>query len=548
MKNKALTVILIIALFIPTVVSVVYYSAHSGDTAAAENAQSIVINDINNTTYVLDRADGVAEDLINFFYTMNSASLEVAALPAPLVSAKYYKVTMTGEKTTRSYKYYFSLNTAEAYYQDEESKVYKIREADAEKFINGPYGVCLYDGCTFPTFTVSTGALASYAAQWNFKNSKGEYSAANVLPFISTAAQSCIIEGGLGISFSLQPDNIQVGVTDKSTGEKIFNNIYDNIASLSLKEGMQLTFDIKASWYKNDTRGCYGEAAYSFDATVAAPAAFYMKEATVNAGEFFTISGENAANPTGITFTSEPSLDYTPTFFKDGNFVRALVPVKLGTAAGEYKITVSYGGSTQTMTLTVKAAEVKNNVTDSTSATIVGLYRSEAALTEFNTAAKEIASYASEKTYWDGAFDTGCVYDTLAGYGRTFKITATGDTFVHDGVDYYAKTGTDVTAICGGEVIYVGNFQYSGSIVVVEHGYGLKSWYAHLDETSVAKGDIITKGTKIGTCGESGYSRYPGVHISLTVFDVPVSPYPLWSDGDWKQMPFYNFEHLNNAG
>jgi murein DD-endopeptidase MepM/ murein hydrolase activator NlpD len=82
-----------------------------------------------------------------------------------------------------------------------------------------------------------------------------------------------------------------------------------------------------------------------------------------------------------------------------------------------------------------------------------------------------------------------------------------------------------------GVVSYVGTSDVLGKFVVIDHGYGLKTWYAHLSEISVKAGDNVTKAQSIGKTGNTGFTVENRIHISFTVGNVAVSPYPLWDEG-----------------
>ena len=119
----------------------------------------------------------------------------------------------------------------------------------------------------------------------------------------------------------------------------------------------------------------------------------------------------------------------------------------------------------------------------------------------------------------------------VTGFGRYRTIKATGETYRMTGVDFYTYGSVDVPAVNNGRVIYVGMTDLTGKTIVIEHGYGLKSWYSHLGETSVNVGDTVTTGQVIGKTGSTGFFSATGVNMGLTVYDVPVSPYPLWDFG-----------------
>ena len=78
-----------------------------------------------------------------------------------------------------------------------------------------------------------------------------------------------------------------------------------------------------------------------------------------------------------------------------------------------------------------------------------------------------------------------------------------------------------------GKVVYVGACDVLGNFVVVDHGWGLKSWYAHLSEVSVAVGDTVNKGQTLGKVGKTGFINIHRLHVMVTAAGVPVSPYQL---------------------
>ncbi|MGH8629716.1 MAG: peptidoglycan DD-metalloendopeptidase family protein, partial [Burkholderiales bacterium] len=86
----------------------------------------------------------------------------------------------------------------------------------------------------------------------------------------------------------------------------------------------------------------------------------------------------------------------------------------------------------------------------------------------------------------------------------------------HNGLDIAAPLGTPVIAAGGGEVIDVGDYFFSGQTVVLNHGQGFLTLYAHLSRTSVAAGERIAAATPIGEVGATG--RVTGPHLHFGVF------------------------------
>jgi murein DD-endopeptidase MepM/ murein hydrolase activator NlpD len=79
----------------------------------------------------------------------------------------------------------------------------------------------------------------------------------------------------------------------------------------------------------------------------------------------------------------------------------------------------------------------------------------------------------------------------------------------HYGIDIAAPRGTPIIAPAGGRVTFVGDLYFSGWTVLITHGLGLNSTFLHMEKTNVAKGDLIPRGTVIGTVGSTGRSTGP---------------------------------------
>lgn len=79
----------------------------------------------------------------------------------------------------------------------------------------------------------------------------------------------------------------------------------------------------------------------------------------------------------------------------------------------------------------------------------------------------------------------------------------------HSGIDLVAKTGTPVYASAGGKVVLSSWYYGYGNCIVVDHGNGLKTRYAHLSGFNVKVGDTVSRGQQIGRSGNTGNSTGP---------------------------------------
>lgn len=99
---------------------------------------------------------------------------------------------------------------------------------------------------------------------------------------------------------------------------------------------------------------------------------------------------------------------------------------------------------------------------------------------------------------------------------------------IHNGLDICQNGGCfkdPAYAACGGVVI---NAKDSGNgygkCVIIDHGNGITTLYAHLNSFSVEVGDIVEAGDEIGLIGSTGYSLGPHLHFEVRIDDVPVNP------------------------
>lgn len=100
-----------------------------------------------------------------------------------------------------------------------------------------------------------------------------------------------------------------------------------------------------------------------------------------------------------------------------------------------------------------------------------------------------------------------------------------GEGVFHTGVDLVAAPGTPVHATADGVIdsaAWAGDY---GKLIVVDHGNGLQTYYAHLSRLLVAPGQEVLRGQVIGLSGETGRVTGPHMHYEVRVRGTPVNPY-----------------------
>jgi murein DD-endopeptidase MepM/ murein hydrolase activator NlpD len=94
----------------------------------------------------------------------------------------------------------------------------------------------------------------------------------------------------------------------------------------------------------------------------------------------------------------------------------------------------------------------------------------------------------------------------------------------HKGIDVSAPRGTPVFATGSGTVTFSGRKGSLGNIVVIDHGHGLVTRYAHNQKLLKKKGETVKRGDKIALIGNTGRSTGPHVHYEVQLNGMPVNP------------------------
>lgn len=110
-----------------------------------------------------------------------------------------------------------------------------------------------------------------------------------------------------------------------------------------------------------------------------------------------------------------------------------------------------------------------------------------------------------------------------SGYGKRISPFGRGVVF-HEGIDISLRTGTPVKATASGIVVHAGWQSGYGKLVVIDHGYGYKTKYAHNSEIKVKVGQRVKKGTIVSLSGNSGDSTGPHVHYEVVVAGKTIDP------------------------
>jgi murein DD-endopeptidase MepM/ murein hydrolase activator NlpD len=94
----------------------------------------------------------------------------------------------------------------------------------------------------------------------------------------------------------------------------------------------------------------------------------------------------------------------------------------------------------------------------------------------------------------------------------------------HMGVDIAAPAGSPIVAAAGGVVRFAGELFLTGNTILIDHGYGLETSYAHLSRIDVTPGQRLRQGEQIGLVGATGRVTGPHLHWGMEWFEIRLDP------------------------
>ena len=136
---------------------------------------------------------------------------------------------------------------------------------------------------------------------------------------------------------------------------------------------------------------------------------------------------------------------------------------------------------------------------------------------------KDIWQAASDYRLWDTGFQLPIQSDITSSFGNQRMFNNQLKSF-HRGTDFRAPVGTPIMAANSGTVKLAKELFYSGNLVIVDHGTGIFSLYAHLSQIDVIAGQHIEKGQQLGLSGATGRVNGPHLHWGIKVNNTYVDP------------------------
>jgi murein DD-endopeptidase MepM/ murein hydrolase activator NlpD len=235
------------------------------------------------------------------------------------------------------------------------------------------------------------------------------------------------------------------------------------------------------------------------------------------------IAGTRNEHITAALFDRTLSLEYDDTSRR----WRALAGVDLETKPGPYRLRIvrPSGGSTTERVLRITPRRFRSRYLRVAPEFVDP---PEAVIEQIARDARQLQAVYARRTprHWSGAFARPVEGPASSNFGT--RSYYNGERRApHAGVDFSAQSGTPVRASNAGTVALAAPLYFTGNTVVIDHGAGLFSIFAHLSEINVAEGETVRPDTIVGLVGATGRVTAPHLHWSVRLDGARVDPLSL---------------------
>lgn len=524
MMKKALMIILAALLvLLPSIAALVIYIMPEGAVPSPVNVSGVLYD--AHDSYRFDK--NTNSFLSYFFSSAEKRSTKVdAALGKDDYDLTFY-AEITRKNSSEDLILYMSLNGT-CYLQKEDGSIWMIEPELAEEFLNSEYAISIYEALHTPnliTFSNEIILPSDTDLQYTSKSGlaihgKGNNKTQELLTYYSSEIAD--------ISFSQMPDICRLKV---SIGDSIiFDGDLYAFDFSSIPQNTRVKYDIDATWIKSNITNCFGTASYSFYLEYSPAPSLSIEKTSIEAGEFLVLTASDIVDGKRVEIEFSGQSGIEARFFKNGDRYYALIPVSMDLKTGEYDLKVTCGETELKRTISITE---RNR---STSSTLYSLKAplSENAFDDMRGLISSIGLNCSEQIFNGGRFIN---YETeyendfylKLGFGRKRSFEE-GFDFDMIGIEFTASEGMEIPVINDGVVCASGEDAILGKFVVVDHGFGLKSWYCNISEAILSVGDEVKKGDAIAKTGNSAFYSQMGFYLMTTVLDTPVSPYAIYEE------------------
>lgn len=211
--------------------------------------------------------------------------------------------------------------------------------------------------------------------------------------------------------------------------------------------------------------------------------------------------------------------------YKENNKLYAYIPINITKLPGDYPIEI-YDDDELINKGIIKVIEgnfpIQNLTIDQS---LVNNTQTEKAYQEYREAVAKARSYNLKARHYEDRFIMPVEGRITTEFGIKRYTNGSTTPTRHYGIDIANDRGTLVKAVASGKVVFADYLTTSGNYIIIDHGMGLFSYYAHLDNTNTNFMNFVKQGDVIGYVGSTGFSTGPHLHFNITFMGTSVNPW-----------------------
>ncbi len=456
-----------------------------------------------------------------------------------------FKCVIKDENGTTNYICHFT-HSQENSYIETSSGFFKPDKDCYSDFLNSDFSEVLYTYSKPPELlTTDKEAIIPSTVEWNYKKENGNFSKSNKCT-VTDQKISYKMSEEINMEFKSQPDECTVQIFDKSK-KQIYNGTLEDLSALTVEIGEHLTAKITAKWEEKADSDFFGTATYDFEIFLGSRVEFAIDITDISGGEFLVISAKNVDDLQKIKYTPSQSFknsldaqasgaselaalnalyQFEPKFSKSSDMAYALIPFEHAIPSGKFEFSLSCGATEQLFSVNIKKATAKSYTSFEKNADDMAIALSNESLNAFKALTDDIEKVSQSVIFASTAFDTVSSETFKKGYSfaNTVALKNSNEDFVASGNEYISITQSNVSSMGNGIVIETGFCEYLGNYAVIDHGMGVRTWYANLNYCNVSKGQLVKKGDSIGECGIGDIVSGNGFLLMCTAYNTFIDP------------------------
>ncbi len=520
-KNLSARFTVCLALFIPLIIAIICGLLVDPNAVTVSNLRTVEVSVPEGNTY-----EFTSERVLDLYSSITTDAKKIDESFRDFSAETPHKITFNENNAEITYLFYASTTPEDCVCVTPDGSYYLVAKEIAEKVIKREEFASIDTERLLPALTISAlekdVSVTPDSFEWTYTALDG-----NVYKVKDDKAQSNSVikfdkssDGKLGLSFDRDPDSLHLEIADG--GDVLFSDKYEKLSeakNLIFDHDQPLTLKVTAEWYEIDGADHFGKAIYNLSLLYDIEPEYSILNKSLPTGEFTVLKLTNFNDGELVSVESDLSLPEKMKVYDYKGYKIALIPLSSTLKEGDYEIKLTTDlGQTSAVSINIARREEYDSqkllISDTSDPGLSEAF-TQASLDEFDALVKKLTEESANEQLFEGRnfeYPTGSSKAASGGarYGmerEVLSLNSDGIKYISFGQDMECIESQALKAANTGKVVYAGTTTLLGNTVIIDHGFGILSYYGNLESISVAVGDEVSKGaTVIGKAGSTGFA------------------------------------------